>query len=454
MNALDRSPRPADSDEIIVTQQKGRARDKALGDKGDEMPNSFMPAIGRRKLLQAGLVVGAAQVASPFVLRARAADSVKIGLDNPLTGSYAANGKNELIGCQLALEQINAKGGILDRTVELIVEDSTTGDAGTAVQKARKLIDGDKVNFLLGNVNSALSLAMAQVSSEKKILHVVPGGHSDALTGASCHWNVFRVCNTTQMEAAAVASVLIKEYGKKFYYLTPDYAYGHALEDGMVKACGKFGGVRVGGDLAPLGTTDFSSYLIKAQSANPDVIIFLIQGDDMVNALKQAVQFGLDKRLHLAGAQQEMEALWGLPPEARIGTWMMEWYWKQPGVPHVAEFVDTIKKRTGKPPTARTWFGFVSVWTCALAAASAKSLDAVAMAKALQNFELPPEIALSPNKAFYRAAQNQLLASLYVGDAQASGDGPDDLFKVTSVVDGADIADSVEESGCKMTWPA
>ena len=83
----------------------------------------------------------------------------------------------------------------------MIVEDSTSGDAGTAVQKARKLIDGDKVDFLLGNVNSALALAMAQVSNEKKILHMVPGGHTDAVTGASCHWNVFRVCNTTQMEA-------------------------------------------------------------------------------------------------------------------------------------------------------------------------------------------------------------------------------------------------------------
>src|SRR6202453_1208662 len=186
------------------------------------MPNSLMNPIRRRHLLQAGLVIGAAQLASPFVLRARAADSVKIGLDNPLTGTYAANGKNELIGCQLALKQINAKGGILDRKVELVVEDSTSGDAGTAVQKARKLIDGDKVDFLLGNVNSALALAMAQVSNEKKILHLVPGGHTDALTGASCHWNVFRVCNMTQMEASAVASALIKDLGRKFYYITPD----------------------------------------------------------------------------------------------------------------------------------------------------------------------------------------------------------------------------------------
>ena len=423
------------------------------------MPNhSVMNPIPRRNLLRAGLVVAAAQVASPFVWRARAADSVKIGVDNTLTGTYAALGKNEQVGIQLAVDQINAKGGILGRHVDLSVEDSTSGDAGTAVQKARKLIDGDKVDFLLGNVNSALSLAIAQVSNEKRILHVVPGGHTDAVTGASCHWNVFRVCNMTQTEANAVASALIKDYGKKFYYITPDYAYGHSLEAGMIKASAALGGIRVGGDLTPLGTVDFSSYLIKAQAANPDVIVFLLGGDDMVNALKQAVQFGLEHKVHLAGALQEMENLWGLPPEARIGTWMMEWYWKQPGVPHVAEFVvansDTIKQRTGKPPSARTWFGFVAGWTCALAAANAKSLDAVAMAKALQGFQLPPEVALSPNKAFYRAAQNQLIATIFVGNAQASGDTPDDLFKVTRVINGADIMGTLEESGCKMTWPA
>jgi branched-chain amino acid transport system substrate-binding protein len=165
------------------------------------------------------------------------------------------------------------------------------------------------------------------------------------------------------------------------------------------------------------------------------------------------VQFGLDKKLHLAGAQQELEPLEGLPPEARIGAWVMEWYWKQSGVPHVDEFVDFVKKRTGRVPTARTWFGFVSVWTCALAAAKAKSLDAMAMAKVLQGFELPPEIGLSPNPAFYRAGQNQLITTLFVGNAQPSGDEPEDLFKVTSLVNGADVAGTVEESGCKMTWP-
>ncbi len=416
--------------------------------------NLLETKVSRRSVIKAAAAAGALQMGAPFIGNARAAEPVKIGLDNPLTGTYAAVGKNEMIGCELAIEQINAKGGILGRPAKLLVEDSTSGDAGTAVQKARKLIERDKVSFLLGNVNSALAMAMAQVAYEKGVIHVVPGGHTDSITGTDCHWNVFRICNTTQMEAYAVGPELLKKGGKKWYFITPDYAFGHTLQAGLERAAAKIGAVKVGADLTPLGTTDFSSYLIKAQAAKPDVIIFLTQGNDMINALKQAVQFGLDKRFHLAGAQQELEALEGLPPEARIGTWVFEWYWKQPGVPHVAEFVDAIKKKTGRVPTARTWFGFASTWTCALAANNAKSLDARKMAKALQGMKLPPEVGLMPEQPFFRAGQNQLIPTLYVGNAQAKGPGgPDDLFNVTQVVKGTDVAGTLEESGCKMVWP-
>ncbi|NYT62004.1 ABC transporter substrate-binding protein [Alcaligenaceae bacterium] len=410
--------------------------------------------ISRRAVLQLMAAAGVAQLAPPFIIKARGEQSVKLGLDNPLTGTYAATGKNEQTGCQLAVEQINAKGGILGRPAELLSEDSSSGDAGTAVQKARKLIDRDKVNFLLGNVNSGLSLAMAQVSNEKGILHVVPGGHTDAITGATCHWNVFRVCNTTRMLTNAIAKSLMDRYGKKMYFITSDYAFGHTLQDGYDANLKQYGGTKLGEDLTPLGTTDFSSYLIKAQATSPDVIVFLMNGDDLLNALKQAVQFGLDKRFHLAGANTELEVLEGLPPEARIGDWDAEWYHIQPGVPHVDEFVAAIKKKTGRVPTARTWFGFVGAWTCALAANKAKSLEAVKMAQALQGMQLPPEVGLMPNLPFYRANQNQLIGSIFVGHAQAQGSAPDDLFHVDKVVNGVDVAGTVEESGCKMTWPA
>ncbi len=409
--------------------------------------------ISRRAVVKAAAAATAWGLAPRFVTRASAAEPVRMGFDDTLTGTYAANGKNTLIGAQLAVEQINAKGGILGRNVELLVEDSTSGDAGTAVQKCRKLIERDHASFILGNVNSALSLAMAQVTSEKGVLHIVPGGHTDAVTGTACHWNVFRVCNTTQMEANAVAAQLIKSVGKKWYYITPDYAFGHTLQDGMEKAAQKLGGIKAGADLTPLGTTDFSSYLIKAQAASPDVIIFLVQGADMINALKQAVQFGLDKRVHLAGAQQELEALEGLPPEARVGTWVFEWYWKQPNVPHLAEFVATVRKKTGKVPTARTWQGYVAAWSCALAAHKAKSLDAVKLARAMQDLHLPPEVGLMPDAPFYRPGDHQLMPTLYVGHAQGKGSDPEDLFAVTELVKGPEAAGPVEESGCKLTWP-
>src|SRR5258706_8956860 len=256
------------------------------------------------------------------------------------------------------------------------------------------------------------------------------------------------------MEANAAAQQLVEKAGKKWYYITPDYAFGHTLQAGLEKACTKLGGEKVGADLSPLGTTDFSSYLIKAQAANPDVIVFLTQGDDMINALKQAVQFGLDKRLHLAGAQQELESLEGLPPEARIGSWGFEWYWKQPRVPHVAEFVEAIRKKTRKVPTARTWFGFVSTWSCALAAAGAKSLDAVKMAKALGGMKLPPEVGLTPDPAFYRAEDHQLIASLYIGNEQAGGADPEDLFHVKPAMPGIDAAGRVGDIPCKLGWPS
>ena len=417
-------------------------------------PSGSGPTIGRRTLLKAGLAAGAMQVASPFIVKALGEEPIKIGLDDPFTGTYAELGRNEQIGCQFAVDEINKKGGILGRQVTLLSEDSTSTDTGVAVQKAHKLIDRDKVNFLLGNVNSAMALAIGDVSAQAGVLHIVTGGHTDAVTGKDCHWNVFRVCNTTRMETDAVSKLLFDKFGKKWYFITPDYAFGHTLQQGFEANLKKFGGTEVGASLAPLGTTDFSSYLIKAEAAKPDVILFLTAGQDAVNSLKQAVQFGLEKKFHIAGAQQELEVLEGLPPDARIGTWVFEWYWLQPNVPHVADFVAEIRKvDNGKVPTARHWFGYASTWSFALIADQLKTLDAKKLAKGLENFTLPPEIALMPDKVFYRAGDHQLMPDLYVGHAVEKGSEPEDLFHVDSVVKGEEVALPVSETGCHLSYP-
>ena len=414
-------------------------------------------ALDRRTLVKAGAALGLTQLAAPFVISARGETPIKIGVDNPLTGTYAAPGKNENTGIQLAVDQLNAKNGILGRKIELLIEDSTSGDAGTAVQKARKLIERDNVDFLVGNVNSALAQAMAQVSNEKGVLHIVPGGHTDGITGVNCKWNVFRVCNTTRMEANSIVPLLFNTYGKKWHFITPDYAFGHTLYEGCEADLKKLGGTITGNELTPLGITDFSAYLIKARAANPDVLIVLVQGNDMVNCLKQISQFGIEKQLHVAGTQQELESVEAMPPEARVGIWMFEWYWKQPGTtPGLDQFSADIRKRSdGKVPTARTWFGYVTIHAYALACEKAKTIEAKAAAKALADREMPPEIKMQPNKVYFRGGDHQLMLSAFIGELMHKGDGdPENLFKVNHIIAGDSSAPPVSETGCTMQMPA
>jgi len=409
----------------------------------------------RRMVIQGAAAWSGLQIAAPFIIEARGETPLRIGMVDPMTGVYAAVAANEVHGARLAVEQINAKGGVLGRPIELLVEDSAN-DVGTGVQKTRKLIERDQVNFIIGDVNSGIAQAMAQVTAEKKVLHVVSGGHTDGITGKDCKWNVYRVCNTTRMEANSISDLLFTKYGKKWHFVTPDYAFGHTLQEAAADNLKKLGGTVTGNELTPLGTSDFSAYLIKARAARPDVLLLLVQGSDMVNCLKQIVQFGIDKQIHVAGTQQELESLAALPPEARIGVWMFEWYWKQPNTPHLAEFVADIRKRTdGKVPTARTWFGYTSVYTLALVANREKTLDSLKLALALGDFELPEEVKLQPNKVYYRKGDHQLMTSAFVGEALPKGTGdPEDLFRVDTIVAGDKTSPAVSETGCTLQWPA
>jgi branched-chain amino acid transport system substrate-binding protein len=411
--------------------------------------------IDRRTILKGAAAFGGFALAAPAIISARGETPIKIGMVDPLTGAYAAPATNEVMGAKLAVEKINAKGGVLGRQIELLVEDSAN-DVGTGVQKARKLIERDEVTFLIGDVNSGIAQAIAQVSNEKHVLHIVSGGHTDTITGKDCKWNVYRVCNTTTMEANSICSTLFEKYGKKWHFITPDYAYGHTLQTATVADLQKLGGTSTGAELTPLGTTDFSAFLIKARAANPDVILVLVQGSDMVNCLKQITQFGLNAQVHVAGLQQELESLEAMPPEARIGVWMFEWYWKQPGVAAVADFVADIRKvNGGKVATARHWFGFTSVQTLAGVANQEKTLDSLKLAKALGNFALPPEVRLQPNKCYYREGDHQLMTSAFIGEAQSEGkDDPEDLFRVDKIIAGDQNAPPEDQTGCKLQWPA
>ena len=398
------------------------------------------------------------QVASPFIVKARGEEPIKIGLNDPFTGTYAELGKNEQIGCQLAIDEINAKGGILGRQVELLSEDSTSADTGTAVQKAHKLIERDKVDFLLGNVNSAMAIALGEVSNAGRrpaYRHRRPHrrGHRHAIATGTCSASATRRA-WRPIRSRRRCSRNTARNGISSRPTTPSAT---RLQQGFEASLKKFGGTEVGASLTPLGTTDYSSYLIKAQAANPDVIIFLQAGQDAVNALKQAVQFGLDKRFHIAGAQQELEVLERACRPRRASA---------PGCSNGIGTSRTCRTSPSSSPRSAS----VTAARCRrrgigsatsrrgparLSPTSKKTLDAVKLAKALEGLQ-----AAAGDRA--DAEQDLLPRRRPPADAdalcrprgRARAPDPEDLFVVDQVVKGVEAALPVAETGCHVKWPA
>ena len=168
--------------------------------------------------------------------------------------------------------------------------------------------------------------------------------------------------------------------------------------------------------------------------------------------MKQAIQFGMNKKMAIGGGLSELEVLAALPTEARLGWWTLEWWWDQPKTPHVKQFVATYRKKYNKYPSARSWFGYAGLHSLVLGANRAKSIEPMKMARALEGMVLPPEVALQPHKVYFRAGDHQLMSSEFPGEIRHDGKYPD-LFKVADIVQGDKIALSVAETQCKLDYP-
>jgi branched-chain amino acid transport system substrate-binding protein len=409
-------------------------------------------SLKRRTLLKAGLAWSAFAVSAPFPIRARGEEPVKMGMVEPLTGAYAKLAEGEVEGARLAVEEVNRKGGILGRPVRLLVEDSAN-EIAAGVAKTRQLIDRDQVDFILGNVNSAVALAMTRVTAEKRKLHIVTGGHVDEITGRQCSWNVFRICKTTTMEANAIADTLVEKFGKKWYFLTPDYAYGYGLQAAFERKLREHGGEWASA-LIPLGTVDYSQSLLNAGAYRPDVLINMMAGDDQANSLEQIVQFGLTQDMAVGGALFELESILTVSDAARIGWWTMEWWWDQPDIPGIKAFNAAMRQRTGNAASARNWFGYAAVRTLALIANQEQSLDPVVLSRALQGYALPADVALGSGHTFFRDRDHQLMSTVLVGEVHPPRDDAFDVFTARAAVNGEQAAGPIEATACRLAFPS
>jgi branched-chain amino acid transport system substrate-binding protein len=417
-------------------------------------------ALSRKGFLKGTAVAaGAATFGAPaFIPRiGEAADQLKIGGLDPLTGTYAALGKDEFSGMQMSVDAWNKKGGVLGREVVLLREDDAA-DPGVAVQKARKLVNQDKCVSLIGAVSSATALSVAGAANEMGVIYMVTGGHSDDITMKSCHWTTFQICHPTWMLTHSTGYTFAK-LGKKWYAITPDYAYGHSIMDGYTDIAKQVGATFIGNDLTPLGTSDFGAYLPKLAASGADVFVCNLGGNDFVNCMKQAASYGIFKKMKVGGPLAELENFWASPPDARVGYWGMEWYYNGAEVlgskKSAHDFVADSLKLNGQPPSARNAFGFLGMDLLLQGMASAKSTDAVKVARALEGKKF--DASIFTGEAYFRADNHALMWPMWVGNCEPNGIGGDknNLFQITDRIAADKIIPpaSAIAAACKLGYP-
>jgi branched-chain amino acid transport system substrate-binding protein len=234
-----------------------------------------------------------ALVAATFGATPASAQDIKIGVLPPFTGPFASIGQVIKVALDMRAAEINSAGGILGRKVVLVYEDGESNPA-TATQRAEKLFQVDKVDFLTGTVHSGVTLAVGQVAERNKRLMATTVSFSNAITGDRCSPNVFRVNPSAGMQAAALALwVADFKKGAKIYYLGPDYEMGRSTVAEFKKEAEKLGATTAGEVYAPLNSKDFSQFFGQMRAARPDVLYIATGGTDSVRLLSQLKEYGL-----------------------------------------------------------------------------------------------------------------------------------------------------------------
>ena len=237
---------------------------------------------GRREAIKKAAALGAAAAAGPLgfpaLVRAQP-EVIRIGHLTPRTGFLGQVGEYGFRGATLAVDELNAAGGVLGRKLELIAEDSV--NPATAVNKAQKLVEQNKVVVLVGEVSSASAGAIAEQALKYKIPYFNTGANSDALRGKNCNRYMFHVegCNTMYTKTIGTwqkSHNLIS--GAKWYFLTADYAFGHDLYRVSSRFLQDNGGIVLANDMVPTNTADYSAYILKIRALKPDFVYLNLAG--------------------------------------------------------------------------------------------------------------------------------------------------------------------------------
>jgi branched-chain amino acid transport system substrate-binding protein len=396
----------------------------------------------RAKLLPAAVAACSLMLAAPAL-----AQGVKIGILNDQSGVYADyGGKGSFEAAKMALEDFG--DSVLGQKIEIITADhQNKPDLATSI--ARRWYEVEGVDMITELTTSSVALAVQGLSLEKKKIDIVVGAATSRITGDACTPYGFHWAFDTHALAVGTGGALVKAGGDSWFFLTADYAFGYSLEKDTSDIVRENGGKVVGSVRIPLNSSDFSSFLLQAQSSKAKIVGLANAGLDTTNSIKQAAEFGIVKSgQKLAGLLMTLAEVHGLGLEAAQGLVLTEgFYWDQSD--KTRAFSERFFKRTGRMPNmiqAGTYSATLQ-YLKAVKAAGTKDSDAVV--KKLK--ELPVDDVFAQGGKVLE--NGRMVHDLYLFEVKKPSESkkPWDYYKQLAVVPGDKAFFSAKESGCPLT---
>ncbi|MBS0315559.1 MAG: ABC transporter substrate-binding protein [Proteobacteria bacterium] len=392
------------------------------------------------KALVAALAIGVAGVAA----HAQETGPIRIGMITDMSGIYAdIDGP---AGVEMVKWAVQDFGGKLQgRPIEVLSADhQNKADIGAST--AREWMDKDHLQMLVGGTNSGVNLAMAKVAAEHKVPLLAVGPGSARLTNEDCTPYTVHYAYDTVALSKVAASALVKQGYKSWYFLTADYAFGHSLESDATRIIKSLGGTVVGGVRAPLGTTDFSSFLLQAQASKAQILGMANAGGDFINAMKAAKEFGIDKTMKIAGLLVFINDVHTLGLQATAGLQLADsWYWNQDDASRkfARRFFDKYKRMPSSLQAAD--YSVTMAW-----------LKAAQKAGTTDGTKVMAELKSMPIDDFYNKghirADGRMIHDMYLFQVKTPKESttPWDYYKLVATVPGDQAFTTPAESKCPL----
>jgi branched-chain amino acid transport system substrate-binding protein len=390
-------------------------------------------------------------------------NSVFVGLSTPLTGPFSAEGKDQQLGYELAVEHLNSgkwaglipelkAKGLLGKRIELgVADDETKPEA--AIQAQTRFLRNNKAIMMTGCFSSAVTVALGKLATREKVLYMAGPAGSDDVTGKDCQRFSFRSQPSTYMAAKALAPVLAEKLGKdrKVAYLVPDYTFGHTQYNAMVRFMEPLGWKVATKQVCPIGTADYSTYLLNIANSGADVFVNCTVGNDASLSIKQARTFGVLKNTALVVPTLQPFLAQQLGAEVMQGVWgVMDFWWSLADNNPVARlFVDDFAAKHKYKPYWPAHIAYSQMQLWAIAVTRAGSFHPVEVIKQLES-EKPMFTSLGD--VYYRAGDHQLIRPVPVmrGKKPSEMKSAEDFYEVVQLVPGKDTVPPLAETNCKM----